>query len=219
MKYLKKFENVSSKSEIEGTELVVSVNGYKLYLIKSREGVTNLYVDEDASWFDSYTNSAYMYCIIKGGKYIYTFYVDYKDYEVHEIEDAALPNFSPQLSDVKKSDTFAYELMVKTAKSYDLSKVMGQINGKYEPIKEFWEWSKNSYGMDKHRVDSQTAMTAMNTQHGYSEEGQWAQTQDGDVYIEEIVDGVYRGFNRDGDPMTGSIKDIIRTLMKKEVIK
>ena len=83
---------------------------------------------------------------------------------------------------------------------------------------EFWEWSKNSYGQDKAKVDAQTTMTSFNSQHGYTEEGQWVRTQDGDVYIEQMSDGKYKGFDRKGNLKTGSTKDIIRTLIKKEVI-
>ena len=85
-------------------------------------------------------------------------------------------------------------------------------------IKEFWEWSKSSYGQDKSNVDAQTTMSQLNTQNGYSDEGQWVKTQDGDVYIEEITDGRYKGYDRKGDLKTGNIKDIIRILMKGEVL-
>lgn len=85
-------------------------------------------------------------------------------------------------------------------------------------ILEFWEWSKSSYGQDKANVDAQNTMVSFNSQHGYGEVGQWVKTQDGDVFIEEISDSRYRGFDRDGELKTGHINDIIRTLIKSEVI-
>ena len=87
-------------------------------------------------------------------------------------------------------------------------------------IKEFWEWSKNSYGHDKSVQDAQTAMTSFNSQHGYGSEGQWVLVKGGHkVFIEKIEGGNYTGFDKNGNPTQGSMNDIIRTLMKPEVIE
>lgn len=85
-------------------------------------------------------------------------------------------------------------------------------------IKEFWEWSKNIYGKAKSDRENISSLVNYNQQNGYSEEGQWALTQNGVVFIDKIEDGIYSGFDKKGNPKSGNINDIIRTLLKREII-
>ena len=88
-----------------------------------------------------------------------------------------------------------------------------------EYIKEFWEFSKSLYGHEKFKSDSLSDLVNYNSQNGYSEEGQWVMTTDHkDVYIQDITDGKYVGYDRKGNPVDGSMKDVIRTITRKEVL-
>lgn len=92
--------------------------------------------------------------------------------------------------------------------------------GKYTYIKEFWEFSKNLYGHNKYVNQSKDTLTTYNQSNGYGSEGQWVLTTDHKkVYIEKMENGRYIGFDTNGDQVSGSINDIVRSLMKDEVVK
>jgi len=201
-------------SDFNGKNCIFDNKGYKLFKIDNFEEIQGFdkssAICHKAGLFDLYNKEGDIHFLFKDGIYIYSFSVDRNS----EISVLTTPgNKYYKLEEIKDIDSGAYTIIKTFTSTPD---ILRKMNG---PIQEFWEWSKNSYGMDKHKVDSQNTMTNLNSQHGYGEEGQWVQTQDGDVFIEEISDNRYRGYDRDGKAKTGSIKDIIRTLIKKEVIR
>tara|TARA_R110000772_G_scaffold43995_8_gene101298 strand:+ start:5652 stop:7304 length:1653 start_codon:yes stop_codon:yes gene_type:complete len=244
---LRKINESTDLDDLNGAKLMINTNGYKLFRIDNYEQIKDfkLSLMASESFFDMANSSSYIYIVFKDDIYYLSFRVaksrnepiepdededldmDYKGNYDHSNsifdiirrggnENSTYMSDVRYLEEIEEQEPILLKLMLSTRNSYDLDNTMRKIN---KPIQEFWEWSKNSYGMDKHKVDSQTTMTKLNTQHGYGEEGQWVQTQDGDVFIEEISDNRYKGYDRDGEAKTGSIKDIIRTLIKKEVIR
>lgn len=90
-------------------------------------------------------------------------------------------------------------------------------------IKKFennmWLPGGNLYVQNKFNKDSLQTLVNMNSQNGYAESGQWVLTQNGKVLIDEMGESEYTGHDEDGNEVSGSLSDIIRTLSKEEVIK
>tara|TARA_R110000772_G_scaffold20466_2_gene56709 strand:- start:28251 stop:29462 length:1212 start_codon:yes stop_codon:yes gene_type:complete len=235
MKKINENNDVSDLDKFNGTNLIIDTNGYKLFLSDSHEDFVGFDVCElsDKSFFETSNKDSYIYTVFKNDEFYLTFRIfregkEYPPYDKGSIFDIVRKgtdsykdptNISIDhecFEQIKKEDPILHKLMLSAVRSYRLDDVYRKMN-ENNFIKEFWEWSKNSYGQDKSNIDAQTTITNFNDQHGYAEEGQWVKTQDGDVFIEELTNGKYIGFDRDGKPKEGSIKDIIRTLIKPEV--
>lgn len=209
-----------SIKRFNGENMVYEKDGYKLFRIDRFEEIDGF--DSSSAicvhkrYFDLYNKNGVIHYLFKDDTCIYTFSVSREDYDLAVIVSPG--GIVHRINEIKNNDPTAYNIMKNTQKSLSgVLDILSDINTGI--IKEFWEWSKNSYGQDKSNTEAQSTLVDFNTRHGYGTEGQWVRTQDGDVYIEEIGNGRYKGFDRNGDPKTGSTNDIIRTLIKKEVIK
>jgi len=90
----------------------------------------------------------------------------------------------------------------------------------HQYIKEFWEFSKNIYGHRKEVKDVTNQLVDFNSQNGYTEERQWVMTTKGDeVYVQDISNGGFTGLDKEGNIVSGSTSDIVRTITKKKVLK
>lgn len=79
-------------------------------------------------------------------------------------------------------------------------------------LKEYWEFSKNIYGHNKHVKKSFNDLVKFSEEY-LPEEGYWYSTVTGnDVYVKEIKNDVYKGHDREGRNVTGHIKDILDIL-------
>lgn len=82
-----------------------------------------------------------------------------------------------------------------------------------------WIPGGNLYVQNKFNNDSLKHLVSFNSQNGYAESGQWALTQNGKVFIDEMGETEYTGHDEEGNEVKGKLSDIIRTLSKDEMLR
>lgn len=207
--------------DFNGKNKIFDNGTYQVFLIQSFDEIQGF--DKNSAicgakvLFKNYNQRDKIHFVFKDGIYKCSFSVDRKTHKITVI--SLTGNKVVELEYIKENDPYLYKLMKAIEKSSNTFKYMKEIN-ESKSIKEFWEFSKNLYGHNKYVNQSKDTLTTYNQSNGYGSEGQWVLTTDHKkVYIEKMENGRYIGFDTNGDQVSGSINDIVRSLMKDEVVK